>query len=319
MTSAPASAANRARLDDLRIAWIHLRLGQMTLARAELEDLLRRDQLDIPGLAVLAEARWRTGDAEAAADAARIHLEGGGSDEVALCIAAEAAAADGRPGEARAVMERLPLADAATLDVLFAGMPRRAFWPAGPADKSELEDLRADAGFRAGGRRGSPGERMPRRDAPTPAFRHGDDLPADRRAIPGPREVLEATAAAAKAGSDQAGGGGAAAAESEAGATGRTGSRGQRAAERRGKGEFDPGEQLRRARDELDKKPDRAFMRLALVLRHDPTYAPDVLAALNLRHDPAAALLRGDAQRLLGRHLEAEADFDAAAESLEAS
>jgi hypothetical protein len=56
---------------------------------------------------------------------------------------------------------------------------------------------------------------------------------------------------------------------------------------------------------------------MALALRADPTIAPAVLDAINLRREPAAALLRGDAQRLLGRHLEAEAAFDAAAETLE--
>ena len=70
---------------------------------------------------------------------------------------------------------------------------------------------------------------------------------------------------------------------------------------------------------ELDTRPDRAFLRLALVLRHDPTLAPNVLDILHLRREPGAALLRGDAQRLLGRHLEAEAAFDAAADSLEAT
>jgi hypothetical protein len=77
--------------------------------------------------------------------------------------------------------------------------------------------------------------------------------------------------------------------------------------------------ELARAREDLDAKPDRAFLRLALILRHDPTLAPMVLDALHLRREPAAALLRGDAQRLLGRHLEAEAAFDAAAESLDLS
>jgi len=48
-----------------------------------------------------------------------------------------------------------------------------------------------------------------------------------------------------------------------------------------------------------------------------PDHAPAVLDAINLRREPDAALLRGDAQRLLGRHLEAEAAFDAAAETLE--
>ena len=225
---------------DVRIARVHLRLGQLTLARAELEDLNRRVLLDTASLAILAEARWRTGEIATAADAAQAHIDAGGSDDVALCIAAEAAAVDGRPDDARALMDRLPAADPIALDALFAGMPRRAFWPAGPVDRSPVKD-----------------------ETPTQAYRN-------------------------------------------------------LAAERRMKGQLDPTAELARARAELDSRPDRAFLRLALVLRHDPTLAPLVLAALHLRREPAAALLRGDAQRLLGRHLEAEAAFDAAAETLEA-
>jgi hypothetical protein len=95
------------------------------------------------------------------------------------------------------------------------------------------------------------------------------------------------------------------------------GGRASRPAGRRAKAQMDPISELARAREELDAKPDRAFLRLALVLRHDPTLAPAVLDALHLRREPIAALVRGDAQRLLGRHLEAEAAFDVAAESLE--
>jgi len=86
---------------------------------------------------------------------------------------------------------------------------------------------------------------------------------------------------------------------------------------RRHKAELDPRAELERARHELASKPDRALLRLALALRADPTIAPVVLEVIDLRREPAAAVLRGDAQRLLGRHLEAEAAFDAAAESLE--
>jgi hypothetical protein len=87
--------------------------------------------------------------------------------------------------------------------------------------------------------------------------------------------------------------------------------------ERRVKGQLDPATELLHAREELSTKPERAILRLSLVLRHDPTYAPAVLDILHLRREPSAALVRGDAQRLLGRHMEAEAAFDAAAESLE--
>lgn len=283
-TAAPTDAAaspvrEAARLDDIRIARVHLRLGQLALARAELEDLLRRDALDTSGLAALAEARWRTGDGDAAAEAAAAHLGAGGSDDVALCIAAEAAALEGRSSDARDLMDRLPVADSATLDAIFAGLPRRAFWPAAPVDRNDLDELRREAGARAeAGRRGAPGTRPTLADAPTEAYRQ-------------PSAGVGPSHPAAPAG---------------------TGGR-------RITAQLDPHVELLRAKDELETNPARGFLRLGLVLRRDPTLAPSVLEVLHLRREPAAALLRGDAQRLLGRHLEAEAAFDAAAESLEVS
>jgi hypothetical protein len=327
MTLTPAS--DPARIDDLRMARVHLRMGQLTLARAELEDLHRRAALDVVGLAVLAEARWRTGEGAAAAEAAAAHLEAGGSDDVALCIAAEAMAAEGRPADARALMDRLPASDAATLDALFAGMPRRAFWPAGPVDRSDIDELRRETDARAaagrrGGIRPAPTAAGAEQDSPTeiyhqpapangPSGQAGSPLgapPVDRRAIPGPREVLEATAAGAWGASGRPGGSGSGSAAS---------GRDVHPGERRVKGHMDPAAELARARDELSSKPERAILRLSLVLRHDPTYAPAVLDILHLRREPSAALVRGDAQRLLGRHMEAEAAFDAAAETLDPS
>lgn len=282
-----AKAAAMHAADDVRLARVHLRMGQLTLARAELEDLLRRDLLDTASLALLAEARWRTGDGRGAAEAADAHLAAGGSDDVAMCIAAEAAALAGRQADARELMDRLPAADAVALDALFAGMPRRAFWPAGPVDRSDLDDLRRDAG------RATEGARRPGALRGTAAGRPSAD--ASRQAARGPQpesappaDAIEPARVAASS------------------------------APRRRKGQLDPASELAIARTELDHDPDRAFLRLALVLRHDPTLAPTVLDVLHLRREPAAALLRGDAQRLLGRHLEAEAAFDAAAESLEA-
>ena len=301
----PRATVDATRRDDLRVAYVHLRMGQLTLARAELEDLLRRDALDIHGYAALAEARWRTGDGALAADAALAHLEGGGSDDVALCIAAEAVAADGRTAEARAIMDRLPAADATTLDALFAGMPRRAFWPAGPVDRSDLDELRREGGA-AVGRRGIP---VARDEVAAPPAEQGANAPTDVRAVPGPREVLEAAR-----GWDA---GGRSTEDTQVYPTRPTADRPTHP--RRIKGQLDPAVELERAKQELDTKLDRALLRLALVLRHDPTLAPAVLEALRLRREPAAALVRGDAQRLLGRHLEAEAAFDAAAESLEVS
>lgn len=283
--TARTAVAADGRLDDIRIARVHLRLGQLTLARAELEDLLRRDALDGNGLAVLAEARWRTGDDDAAAEAAVAHLNAGGSDDVALCIAAEAAALDGRASDARDLMDRLPAADAATLDAIFAGLPRRAPWPTAPVERTDLDELRREAASRM-----DTGRLGPTID------RAGDSAPDRAPARAGLEDAIPTGTAAPAAPRRPA-----------------------PAAARRIKAQLDPLAELAAAKAELETRPDRAFLRLALVLRHDPTLAPSVLDALHLRREPTAALLRGDAQRLLGRHLEAEAAFDAAAESLEVS
>ncbi|HEY4228025.1 MAG TPA: hypothetical protein VGM49_06780 [Candidatus Limnocylindrales bacterium] len=265
------------QLDDIRIARVHLRLGELTLARAELEDLLHRDALDTNGLAALAEARWRGGDGDAAAQAAIAHLDAGGSDDVALCIAAEAAALDGRADDARDLMGRLPSADVATLDAIFAGLPRRAFWPSAPIDRTDANELRRETAGRSDVVGSAPArDRAQLADGPPGGATSAVPI-ATRPQPPGP------------------------------------------AAGRRIKAQLDPLAELARAKAELETRPERAYLRLALVLRHDPTLAPSVLDVLHLRREPTAALLRGDAQRLLGRHLEAEAAFDAAAESLEAS
>jgi tetratricopeptide (TPR) repeat protein len=242
--------------EDRRLAALHLRLGSLSLAHAELEDLLRRDALDAAGLADLAEARWRNGDLDGAAAAAADHLAIGGSRPIALVIAAEAETAAGRPAEARAHVEALGATDAAAIDQLFAGMPRRAFWPFAPVATIE-----------------SP-------EAPS-----GPDRPG--RAI-------------------------------RAGRSGRTGRAGSGVPEILA----ESADELSRARDELNSgiadETARGVARLGLVLRLDPALAPAVLDALQPRRDPAALLVRGDAYRLLGRHLEAEAAFHAAGLALDA-
>ena len=289
MTTAPPTNRHG---DDVRVARVHLRLGQLTLARAELEDLLRRDALDGQAMAALAEARWRTGDAAGAADAAFTHLQAGGADDVALCIAAEAAASEGRATEARALMDRLPAADAATLDALFAGMPRRAFWPAGPVDRSDLDELRRGADGRGAGRApsGPSGPSglgtAPSSPADAPGRSTTGDAPADVRSVPGPRAVIEATS-----GGDWKGAGVRPAAEGGPPQSERTPLDLPIHRGRRLKGQLDPQVEIVRARAELESRPDRAFLRLALVLRHDPTFAPAVLELLRLRR--AAGRRRG--------------------------
>ena len=246
--------------EDRRLASLHLRVGALALARAELEDFRRRGDLDVEGDADLAEARWRSGDLEGAAAAAGDHLSMGGSRSIAIVIAAEAAAAAGHPVEARAHVEALGSADASTLEALFAGMPRRAFWPSAPGIGAAVLD-----------------------QLPPPA--------EPRRRRPG---ALVTGAARAAGAVDE----GAAGALSDA----------------------DPVDELALARDELANgaaaDAARGIARLALVLRLDPSLAPAVLGALGRRRDPAGLTVEGDACRLLGRHLEAEAAFAAARRAL---
>jgi hypothetical protein len=328
LTEASRFGASRAGAsdpgDDVRFAHLHLRLGMLSLALAELEDLERRGLLDGADRSMLAEARWRSGDAEGAAAAARVHLDGGGDDPVAICIAAEAAASDGRPGEARALMDRLGPPDAPTLDALFAGMPRRAFWPSGAGEAGEAGE--AETLFGDLGRTREPVSGMPRA-MPQPAGRaaapgKGSSRPfapgrsgSRESAVPGPRDVLEATSQGLwpdAAGARQSGEG----TPPEPGTAPAAAAGGRR---RHGPPtlEQDPVAEVNQARAEFATEPDRALLRLGLALRLDPTLAPTVLDIVAGRTEPAAALLRGDAQRLLGRHLEAEAAFASAAAGLD--
>jgi hypothetical protein len=273
--------------EDRRLATLHLRLGGLALARAELEDLRRRAALDAPGLADLAEARWRSGDLEAAAAAALEHLEAGGSRPIARVIAAEAAAAAGRPVEARSHVEALGPVETEALEHLFAGMPRRALWPSAPSAPIGPAATMFDADGT-----GSSGRRSPAtvRDRTTTQAAEPPGASVEH-----PRMV------------------------------GFWGEDGPSLAERSGAGAprrpARPAAELARARAELvaddPGEKDRGLARLALVLRQDPALAADVLAVLGPLRDARAQLVRGDACRLLGRHLEAEAAFAVAARELD--
>jgi hypothetical protein len=118
---------------DLTLARMHLRLGSYALARAELEAMAGQEALDDDGLDDLVEARWRTGDLTGAGEAAALVLDRGRSPVLALVVAAEAAAARGRPSEARRMAARALEAAGGAIDETFAGMPRAAIWPADPA------------------------------------------------------------------------------------------------------------------------------------------------------------------------------------------
>lgn len=132
-TSLAAPVADPAERDaDLVLAHVHLRLGSLGLARAELETLAGRGSLDDDGLRDLAEARWRTGDIAGAGEAAAAWLEAQPEDILGLVIAAEAQAAAGRPGEARRLAGKAMERADGPLDPIFAGMPRSSIWPVEP-------------------------------------------------------------------------------------------------------------------------------------------------------------------------------------------
>ena len=123
------------RAISLRLARLHLRMGLLALARAELEASAGRGSLDELALLDLAETRWRTGDLAGAGEAANAALGHGADHPLAYVIAAEAIAGVGRPAEARRLAARALEGDGLSLDEVFAGMPRSLIWPAdGPVD-----------------------------------------------------------------------------------------------------------------------------------------------------------------------------------------
>jgi hypothetical protein len=273
MPDRPPTALDRSA--DLILAGVHLRLGSLALARAELETLAGRDALDTEGIIDLAEARWRTGDVEGAGEAAALVLEDESGPLVALIVAAEAAAARGRPTEARRLAAKALAAANGSIDRVFAGMPRSAAWPPDPAAPPPapttmfdpphgLASERARQARRQSTRRGPPvPEAPPARSEPVAAALPADGTiglwgdegeihaPTDA-VLPGPSEALDLGRAALESG------------------------------------------------DLIE-----ASVHLALVLRLSTPLAPAVLDLVADRAEPELAFVRGDAYRLVGRELDA--------------
>jgi hypothetical protein len=261
------------RAADLVLARLHLRLGSFGLARAELETMAGRNALDDDGIRDLAEVRWRTGDLSGAAAAAAAYLESQPDDVLSLVITAEIQAHLGRPGEARRLAGQALAGSPGPIDTLFAGMPRSSVWP-------------VDGGG-------------PIEPAGT--------LFAD----------LEPPSAWAMAEGEQA---------AHANRTAEPGS-GERAAEPESTGPGlweaqentiaralpNPAELLARARVALEAdRPGQAAAGMALALRADPSLAPAVLDLIAGRSEPVLALVRGDANTIVGHGAEAMRDYAAA-------
>ncbi|HSL77869.1 MAG TPA: hypothetical protein VK867_13065 [Candidatus Limnocylindrales bacterium] len=298
MSDSPTRTAERS--PDLILARLHLRLGSLSLARAELETLAGKDMLDAEGVIDLAEARWRTGDISGAGEAAALVIDDDEGPVLALVVAAEAAAARGRPTEARRLAAKALAAANGSIDAIFAGMPRSPAWPPDPAapPPSPTTMFEQPHPGRGGGARGGRGERASRTDR---LAREGvadlDPSAAGEPADPGDR------VASAESGAGLWDEHLAAAAEAEAET---------QAAIDASLPTGDEALEIGRAALESGDIGGAA-LQLALVLRIAPALAPAVLDLIGDRHEPGLAFVRGDAYRLVGRELDARRAYADAA------
>ncbi len=258
------------RSPSLRVASLHLRMGQHALARAELEAFAGRGRLDEQALLDLAEVRWRSGDLVGATEAAAALLAGGHEPLLALVIAAEGFANTGRTTEARRLALRAVALAGDGLESVFAGMPSGRVWPDGSVS-GEAKAVEAGVA-QAEVAEGEPGGdlelatlAMPRAAIaePAPALTSAGNLPphlAADAAVPSPSPADSAIAAAAIA--------------------------------------MEHG------------RIDQASLLFGLALRLDPGSAAEVLVHLDApTSDPRLALVEGDALQLLGRQAEAREAF----------
>ena len=268
---------------DLALARAHLRLGSLTLARAELEALAGSGRLDTDGMLDLAEARWRTGDLVGADAAANTVLATDEPGPLALLIAAEAAAVDGRPGEARRLASRAIELAGGSIDALFAGMPRAGVWP---TDAAEPAPIAGTLFHRETGKWSVPTPTDERAQA-TAGF-EGVTL-AVVAAPRGPEVGYAATTTLTLWGGD-------AGSEIEAASL------------------PEPTEELQAARAALANGAlDEAALRFSLALRAAPALAPAILEATGGARSAALILVRGDAYRSLGHEMESRQAYAVAA------
>ena len=279
----------------LVLAGLHLRLGSLSLARAELETLAGRGVLDAPARVDLAEARWRTGDLSGGGEAAREALAGGREAVVALVVAAEAASALGRPSEARRLAGRALDLNVGPIDPVFSGMPRSSVWPSDPAEPAPS----AATLF--------PPERT---DALVGAAHHGATLTAaDDRELAAAAEAADIAEAAD-----------AAVAPGEPGLWDLEGTIATDAVGPTGPNELEPSALLDAGRADL-ASGDRAAaaVHLGLVVRLAPALAPAVLSVIGEATDAGLHLVQGDAYRAVGHESEARRAYAAAMTAAAAS
>ena len=288
-TDDQAAAASRSA--DARLARVHLRGGQLTLARATLEGMAGAGTLDRDAMADLAEVRWRSGDLEGAAEAAQAHHASGGNEPLATLVIAEELAQRGRTAEAGVAATEVAERVGGAVDVLFAFEPRSAVWPA--QDEGWMTVDAAGPGhwgLLVGGSEVAAPTDETWQLAPLvqPLVAPTGPLPVGRG---GPAQPGGATSTAAVVISGRA-----------------------------------AGEELEAVEHELAQGDiPGATGRLGVLLRLDPALAPIILSAADRAAAAAPAgsrdlsaihLVRGDAYRVLGRDTEAAAAYQAAHQAL---
>jgi hypothetical protein len=211
-------------------------------------------------------------------------LDDDGGPVLALIVAAEAAAARGRPTEARRLATKAMAAANGSIDAIFAGMPRSPAWPPDPAAPPPAPTTMFEAPRGSATRGPHAGRRKPARDRPTPA------PPVEE--IPTRTIGLWDADLAAQAEAE-------AEAQAEIDASLPTGEE----ALESGRAAIEAGDLA------------RATVQLTLVLRVAPALAPAVLDLVGGSEQPGLALVRGDAYRLVGRELEARRAYADAARS----
>jgi hypothetical protein len=254
--------------------------------------------LDVPAMADLAEARWRSGDLEGAADAARAHQASGGAEPLAALILAEDLMRVGQAADARRYAEFVMARAGGAADQLFAQEPRSPIWPAPDGGwMAHGADAPGHAGLLVGG--SEVAAPTPRTWILEPVRLPVSELEPDSSPQPIPA------------------GRGAAAAPGGPSSTAAVVMSGRLA-----------GQELERVDRSLASGDVRAATgRLAVLLRLDPALAPIILSAAEraaavkpLAGGDLAAihLVRGDAYRVLGRDNEAAAAYRAAHQALPA-
>jgi hypothetical protein len=304
----------------IRLARIHLRTGSLFMARAELETLAAREHLDTAAHLDLAEARWRTGDLQGAGEAAAAYLADGGHEALGFVIAAEAFAMAGRQAEARQHAQTALERHLTEIDPVFAGMPRRASWPAAAWSSPTAEVATAEvATAEVTTAEVTTAEVTPAAPAAPPAEVPAEPAPIVVSGMP-PVPVASVFEAPVET---EAGSGERVAPVPEpvaAEAPPAAASTVEAAAVARTPEDAGAGSEVAAGRSFLDAgDPMMAALHFGVAIRLTPVSASAVLEAIGDRQDLPLQLVRGDALRLLGLEVDAGSAYLSVASALGAA